>query len=451
MSGINPLLDTLLHHVLGRRVDTALPAPLNQAVVPPGAIEALRAIHGDAGVDGRKADTLARPGQRAEGAEAGAAAQREDARSPGALPAAANASARVHLSPSARAIAELLSRFPAAPSALRPAAPLLGAGEADPAVLAGRFEQGVRDSGLFYESHLARWYQGRLPVAQLLREPQMAGRPPPPPATPAPGAGPASPAAGLAAPPVAPLPPSPIPSPPAPGAPSMPFPPTSAGSRGEAAAASVEPGRVPSGEGPAGEAVLTSSNKIDKSRNVLQNYQRLSPLPPASAGETVPEAAKVVSEAEPASSRVVVEEGLQALVRHQLELLATPVLRWEGEAWSGLFVVLALALPQLEGRAGAHEGAGGQEGGEEDEQEWRAELGLDVAGLGALSVSLALRERALALRLSAADGGARARLEEGLEDLRSRLEALGFDTLELAVDSGAEDMGEGRGVDGDGR
>nr|WP_282099101.1 flagellar hook-length control protein FliK [Thauera aromatica] len=231
----------------------------------------------------------------------------------------------------------------------------------------------------------------------------------------------------------------------------MPFPPTSAGSRGEAAAVSIEPGRAPSDEGPAGETVLTSSNKIDKSRNVLQNYQRLSPLPPASAGEAVPEAVKVVSEAEPASSRVVVEEGLQALVRHQLELLATPVLRWEGEAWSGLFVVLALALPQLEGRAGAHEGAGGQEGGEEGEQEWRAELGLDVAGLGPLSVSLALRERALALRLSAADGGARARLEEGLEDLRSRLEALGFDTLELAVGSGAEDMGEDRGVDGDGR
>nr|WP_282100050.1 flagellar hook-length control protein FliK [Thauera aromatica] len=231
----------------------------------------------------------------------------------------------------------------------------------------------------------------------------------------------------------------------------MPFPPPSAGSRGEAATASVELGRVPSAEAQPGETVLTSSNKIDKSRNVLQVYQRLSPLPLASSGEAVPEAAKVVPEAEPASSRVVVEEGLQALVRHQLELLATPVLRWEGEAWSGLFVVLALALPQLEGRAGAHEGAGGQEGGEEDEQEWRAELGLDVAGLGALSVSLALRERALALRLSAADGGARARLEEGLEALRSRLEAFGFDTLELAVDSVAEETGEGRGADSDGR
>lgn len=127
------------------------------------------------------------------------------------------------------------------------------------------------------------------------------------------------------------------------------------------------------------------------------------------------------------------------------------MLRWEGEAWSGLFVVLALALPQLEDRSGARDGAGGQEGGEEDGQEWHAEIGLDVAGLGALGVSLSLRERALALRLSAADAGVRSRLEEGLGTLRSRLEAFGFDALELAVDEGGEDMGEGRGVDGDGR
>ncbi|APR03291.1 flagellar hook-length control protein FliK [Thauera chlorobenzoica] len=454
MSGINPLLDTLLHHVLGKRVDTALPAPLNQAVGPPGPIEALRAIHGDAGVDGRKADTLARPGQRAEGAEAGAAAQREGARGAGAEAAPANASARVHFSPSARVIAELLSHYPAAPSALRPAAPLLGAGEADPAVLAGRFEQGVRDSGLFYESHLARWYQGRLPVAQLLSEPQMAGRPPPvlAPSAAAAGAGAAASAAsaapGAGTPPV----PLPLPMPPfAPGAPSTPFSPPSGEGRGETAAAGTPLARPSAAEAQPAEAALTSSNKIDKSRNGLQIYQRLSPLPLASAGDAAPEAARAGSEVEPAPPRVAVEEGLQALVRHQLELLATPVLRWEGEAWSGLFVVLALALPQLEDRSGARDGAGGQEGGEEGGQEWHAEIGLDVAGLGALEVSLSLRERALALRLSAADAGVRSRLEEGLGALRSRLEAFGFDALELAVDEGGEDMGEGRGVDGDGR
>jgi hypothetical protein len=33
-------------------------------------------------------------------------------------------------------------------------------------------QQGLRESGLFYESHLARWFGGEFPLADLLREPQ---------------------------------------------------------------------------------------------------------------------------------------------------------------------------------------------------------------------------------------------------------------------------------------
>jgi len=33
-------------------------------------------------------------------------------------------------------------------------------------------QQGLRESGLFYESHLARWFGGEFPLAELLREPQ---------------------------------------------------------------------------------------------------------------------------------------------------------------------------------------------------------------------------------------------------------------------------------------
>jgi hypothetical protein len=33
-------------------------------------------------------------------------------------------------------------------------------------------QQGLRDSGLFYESHLARWFGGEYPLESLLREPQ---------------------------------------------------------------------------------------------------------------------------------------------------------------------------------------------------------------------------------------------------------------------------------------
>jgi flagellar hook-length control protein FliK len=41
-----------------------------------------------------------------------------------------------------------------------------------PAQFARGLSDLVRDSGLFYESHVARWAENRYPLAQLLREPQ---------------------------------------------------------------------------------------------------------------------------------------------------------------------------------------------------------------------------------------------------------------------------------------
>ena len=33
-------------------------------------------------------------------------------------------------------------------------------------------QQGLRESGLFYESHLARWFGGEYQIEDILREPQ---------------------------------------------------------------------------------------------------------------------------------------------------------------------------------------------------------------------------------------------------------------------------------------
>ncbi len=47
------------------------------------------------------------------------------------------------------------------------------AGPATDASLLGRMlQQGLRESGLFYESHLARWFGGDYPLEEILREPQ---------------------------------------------------------------------------------------------------------------------------------------------------------------------------------------------------------------------------------------------------------------------------------------
>ncbi|MEO5701542.1 MAG: flagellar hook-length control protein FliK [Casimicrobiaceae bacterium] len=61
---------------------------------------------------------------------------------------------------------------------VRPAGPLLDGPPRDPARLADTLRTAVAHSGLFYESHVARWVAGDYPAADLALEPQAAGRVP---------------------------------------------------------------------------------------------------------------------------------------------------------------------------------------------------------------------------------------------------------------------------------
>lgn len=58
------------------------------------------------------------------------------------------------------------------PAALNGGQPLLPQPPARGADLAPRLEQAITQSGLFYEAHQAQWVAGKLPLAQLLQEPQ---------------------------------------------------------------------------------------------------------------------------------------------------------------------------------------------------------------------------------------------------------------------------------------
>ncbi|MDE3012405.1 MAG: flagellar hook-length control protein FliK, partial [Pseudomonadota bacterium] len=123
------------------------------------------------------------------------------------LPAAAPESAsHTDLSSSGLLVEALLQQPAATGTALAEATPLLAAAPpAGPqAPLAQALQQAMRQSGLFYESHLAAWQQGELPLAELLQEPQ--GRLPPlsVPARAAPEQLPAA-LAGGTAPPAAPV------------------------------------------------------------------------------------------------------------------------------------------------------------------------------------------------------------------------------------------------------
>mgnify|MGYP006301087555 CR=1 FL=1 len=168
MSGINTLVDTLLHQVLGKRVDTPQPRELNQPVKPMTPTEAPSAVRSDSRLDYRTNAPLRGTSQTArEPPDARLGRQTGGERLP-------PPSAQTSCTTSARSIADLHLRFPAAPSALRLSQPLLPTSEVQgSSQVAQQLQHSVRDSGLFYESHLSRWFRGELSREQLQREPQM--------------------------------------------------------------------------------------------------------------------------------------------------------------------------------------------------------------------------------------------------------------------------------------
>lgn len=93
----------------------------------------------------------------------------------GPLPAhAGSAGTNTSLSTAARLIGSALALAPAAAQqALHPAAPLLGGADVSAPRIAAALHQAVESSGLFYESHLADWSEGRRALDSLRSEPQM--------------------------------------------------------------------------------------------------------------------------------------------------------------------------------------------------------------------------------------------------------------------------------------
>ncbi|MFC5461689.1 flagellar hook-length control protein FliK [Massilia niabensis] len=98
---------------------------------------------------------------------------------PGADPGA-------QLSPAARLLSQVLqgaAQGPASPIA--GTTPLAPQGAPDPAQLAAQLQNAIAKSGLFYESHLAQWAEGKRPLAELMAEPQALKAPGTPPTEPA--------------------------------------------------------------------------------------------------------------------------------------------------------------------------------------------------------------------------------------------------------------------------
>ncbi|MGM0703518.1 MAG: flagellar hook-length control protein FliK [Pseudomonadota bacterium] len=478
MSGINPLLDTLLHQVLGKRVDVQPPRDLNEPVrsVDPG--EGPRALHSDSRLDGRRPSGAPLTGLSPTPHRGEAPSQR--------LPlaeATRQASFQTHFSASARTIADVLLRFPAPPSVLSTQVPLMGANDPPNATeLAQRLQSGVRDSGLFYEAHLSRWYRGEMSRQQLQREPQMmrtlqftpaattAGqalaRAPLASTTGQGGAqlGAANQSAQAGA----------VNQPAQAGAANQAASAAQAAASANAVRQAGQAATLATGAGgqggeastprgtqapqpmPDATGMMGTSQTANKgAAQAAGSYAATGALLPgreaaaggaAAGGAAVPrsapqpqpampgaEVASVRDTTEPAAQQVrggvaeqPVHESLQGLVRHQLEMLVSPVLRWEGDVWSGIFMALMVQIPASAQREGQGEDQERNDDGEE-EQTWHSELRLEVPRLGEIKVALWLRETQVRIELRSADEAALSSLRSGVSRLQERLLAAGLE------------------------
>lgn len=402
MSGITPLIDTLLHQVLGRQGEVSLQRALNQPVkpIPPG--EGPRAVMGDANLDGRASplNDLKRLPLPLDGGRSPARGE--------PLPSQPG-STQTHFSPAARTIADVLLRFPAPPSVMRPEAALITGQEAPGAsTVAARLEASIRDSGLFYESHLKRWFQGGGGRQQLMNEPQMQPGPRPlAPLLPA-GLGGTNSLTGLA-----PL----IPT----GThtvglgmtilPNLPLVPMThenglAGRQGFVASAPLA--TPPAAPGQVAPAVTPSSAPENvQARTELSHAREMTEL---MANRP---------------SRDIVHESLQSLVRQQLEMLVMPTIRWEGDVWAGIFMALVINLPVREEGQENKQQEGEPEGG------WRSDMRLDVPSLGSFNASLWLYRNVLSIDFTTESEAAYQRIDAGLPALEKRLSALDLQKVQL--------------------
>lgn len=374
MSGITPLLDTLLHQVLGKRVDLPLSKPLNQPVTPLLPAEAVRALQSDSRLE--PSALQARPQAPVPILDGQPAAGGRAAKAP-ALPP----SATTTLSPAARLIADVLSGYSGQPSVLKPAAPLLMPGELpslDTPKLANQLQQSISSSGLFYEAHLARWQRGELPLPLLQREPQawlLAARPES--ATARPGS------------------------------------------------AEVAASANPAGVGQPAPALV--GGLLDRAVQLLARSGAV-PLEAGDEGARAP-----VLPQDPASIR----ESLHGLIRHQLELLVTPSLRWEGAIWPGTFMSLLLERVDEDDARQEASAQDGEEAG--STPEWQVQFSVRFERLGELSVAARWKGEQLSMALGSDSPALLERFAVDRAQLRERLLDYGFAEVELqAIDSREE-------------
>ncbi|CAN7243461.1 MULTISPECIES: flagellar hook-length control protein FliK [unclassified Variovorax] len=333
---------------------------------------------------------------------------------PGQPDAAGPAAAR--LSVAARVIGALLAEFADA-GPLRGASPMWPSSQQQPsaAALAGTLAQTVNASGLFYESHLREFAVGTRTLAQLAQEPQARWAPVRS-AGPETAAQPLATATAIAAETLKPV----LPAAGAPGA-----------SRSPAEAGASDGALPPRAPAPQVHAE-TVAPAADAAR-VQAAYRRGEAAPSAAPPEAPP-----VPRAEEATLRHAAAAPVQALpagevihpqaatvVHQQLDLLATAVFRWSGQAWPEVPMTWSIQEEDAKPQGDApHEPAA---------RSWTTTVSLGLPRLGAVDLRLSLTGSQIQAQLAAGEASTAARLRADSNRLVQRFEAAGLRLQELQI------------------
>lgn len=438
MSGVTPLVDTLLATRLGQRVDL-VPLKAQVEIAGPGAVTNVEKISNDVRLPSREA--LQRQ-------LAGVFPDRGDGRHGSA---SGRASGAVTLSAAARVVSTILNLPADSVPAVRgvvplsPQAPTL----AVPA-LAATLARTVAGSGLFYESHLQQYVAGTRTLAQMVQEPQAglssAGR-----------RVMTVPAASLAEPDLAPR-----------RAGGLPVPAVPASAVAVTGAVSVLPGlgtqalvaaqQDAAPDSPDSSAEAGAAPDRGPQPSVRAAHPETAELAAAYSRVGMPESAlttlhgaggqeftdwssgtgsvPVPKRGEPVAA---IHPEAVALVRQQLEMLALPVFRWSGEGWPGMPMDWEIREQRGEQQEQEGEKGRGDEGDIPAVSTWTTRITMQLPRLGTVDLRLSLADTALRLHLVASEKATVALLDAGRDVLPDRFDALGLQLTELQIGAVAED------------
>ncbi|VTU33320.1 flagellar hook-length control protein FliK [Variovorax sp. PBL-E5] len=436
MTGLTGLIDTLLAAKLSQRLDV-LAIKSEVEIAGPGPVIQAQKVDNDT----RLLSNAALDRQIAADAPAGS--------QPAMAPAPA-----AQLSVAARAIGVLLAEIRADAGPVRDAAPVWPSASTPSAeALASTLARAVSVSGLFYESHLAQFAAGQRTLAQLAQEPQAAwgapaaasSRPMPTrvevttagtPVRAAPGASPAWPVADGG-----------------PGAISgllseAADAPASIESAASSPAAARPPG-VTEERGAVAPRVAASPSETHAAAGALRadavrvqaTYRQTDAVATGTAldtaalhrlADTAPGAEGVSATSGAARALApadIIHPQAATIVHQQLDLLATAVFRWSGEAWPGAPMAWSIREDNEDEAAGRHAGATD----EAPARRWTTTLSLSLPRLGAVDVRLSLAEPMVQAQVAASDPGTLADLRVEGRALARRLETIGLRLQDLQI------------------